>query len=166
MTTCPHCGRNLGHSETARRSSWKPLSRLEAFIKTNQPRMRRVVNLKREIARHFGVKKFADLPHDKYPEALEFVRAKVEYYTVVWGANEILESAVPKFLLPNVPGATYDLAKQLERKLREECGDKYWSEMDPKEAVDAIHKAIGDQNVWEYAYRHLEDSPTLAPSTP
>lgn len=143
MSTCPHCGTQflLG----------SPKSELEIFIKENQPRMG-VVNLKREINSEFGVKKFADLPTEKYPEALDFVKQKVEHLTAFWDAGKVLKVAVPQFL-ESISGAPPELHRELSSKLRDILGDRFWADLTPVEALYVIKREIGETNIWEYCFK-------------
>lgn len=143
MSTCPRCEAQI--------SLGSPKSELETFIKENQPRMG-VVNLKREISREFEVKRFADLPAEKYPEALEFAKKKVEDLTAFWDSAKILGVALPRFL-EGIPGATPRLCSALSAALRNKFGERFWADLTPEEALYTIRKEIGETNIWEYCFK-------------
>ena len=143
MTTCPSCGHKILDLDAK--------TELVVFIKNNQKRMGMFINLKREISSKFKVKKFADLPTQKYPEALEYIRNLVDYYTSCWDANKMMEIAIPKYF-ETIPSQPKELQSKLEQKLRKQFGDKYWAEMEPEQAVEVIKNAVGDTNLWEFAY--------------
>lgn len=142
MPTCPHCGAQflLGSAK----------SELELYIKKNQPRMG-VVNLKRDINREFGVKRFADLPAEKYPEALEFAKQKVDELTAFWDANKVLRVAVPRFL--ESVHASSKLHGELSTALRDRYSDRFWADLTPEEALYIIKKNVGETNIWEYCFK-------------
>lgn len=147
MPTCPNCG----HSFKAKPRLSK--DDIELSIKVLQKQLgSRSISLKREIAKRFGVRKFADVPKEKHAETLEYAAARVEELTACWGANKVLKEAIPKFL-KDISGASSDLGYKLEIRLREQFSDRYWADMDIDQAVEAIREAIGNRNIWEYAYK-------------
>lgn len=152
MHESPSCGRIL-------RDTPKPKS-IEPTLKALQKQLgSKVINLKRDIAAHFGVKRFADLPKEKHSEALEFAKARVEEMTACWAANKVLKEAIPKFLnsLADIQGLSVFF---FENALRRRHGDRYWADMEPEQAVDAIRRAVGGVNIWEYTFRPLNATGT------
>lgn len=146
MPTCPNCGHSftLGSSKTE----------LEIFIKENQPNFR-PFSLKRHICQRFGVKKFADLPQEKYPEALAYIQAEVARLTTIWASNKTLESAV-NAILKQVPDSNWNLESALKRRLREVFSETHWATLTVEQAVEEIKQVIGGQNIWEYAYKPIK----------
>lgn len=149
MPTCPSCGHSfaLGASKTE----------LEIFIKENQPNFK-PFSLKRHICQRFGIKKFADLPQEKYTEALAYVQKEVTRLTTIWASNKTLESAID-VILKEIPDSNRNLRAMLKRRLEEGFGETHWAALTVEQATEKIKQAIGGQNIWEYAYKPVMSTP-------
>ena len=135
MPTCPHCGHKFFTGS------------LEQFIKENQPGHR--LSLKRIASSHFGVKRFADIPEEKHPEALEYL----EQMIAGWKVNDFLPQVGETYVKGHLNGsATTELVNRVSWRLRNNLGDVYWVELGPDRAAEVVEKEIGDCNIWEYAY--------------
>lgn len=143
MPVCPHCGHQF--------LTGSPKSELEMFCRENQKRMGSF-NIKRLISQHFGLKRFADLPAEKYDEALEFAQAKVEYLTTCWAANDQVRAAVSAYLA-QCGTSDVSLARQLEGRVRRVISDKQWASMTGDDAVRLVEEQLSGRNAYEVAYR-------------
>lgn len=147
MPCCPNCGHKFTASTRA--------TDVELQLKMLQRRLNEhslVINLKREICRHFKVKKFADLPLELNPAALMFAEEKTEFYTAIWGARKVLEEAIPIFLTETMGCGNYELSKNIYKSLIAKRRDRYWADLTPEQALEAIREEVGSKNIWEFAY--------------
>lgn len=148
MPTCPYCNRYFvtGNARTE----------LEQFIRENQHRLGRVNSIKRMICHRFGVKKFADLPLEKYEEALEYAKHEVDRLTSLWQANEVLEEALPRALERlKITDVTDELIRKLTDRFRDNFGNNFWASLAVEQATSEIFKVLDQNNVWEYAFKPL-----------
>lgn len=119
---------------------------LEQYILDNR---QICTSLKREVISYFGLKRFSDLPEEKVAEALDQVRWIVDLRR----SGQVLQEVIPQF----IPGQPNELVRQMELKLRLKFSEHYWATKTPEEALEVIKSDVGDQNLWEYAFKPLDD---------
>ena len=135
MPTCPHCSHKFF------------IGTLEQFIKENQTGHR--LSLKRIASSHFGVKRFADIPEELHPKAMEYL----EQVVAGWKVNDFLPQVVETYVKGRLNGsATTELVNRVSWRLRNNLGDVFWADLGPDRAAEVVEKELGERNIWKYAY--------------
>ena len=145
MIICPKCGHRFTRS---------PMAELEKFIKETQPRLGHVWNLKRMASQYVGVRKFADIPHDRYEEVLHHLRSEAERILTARVAMKVLETVVNEYLKSRMSEeGTRELSVRLQNALRKRLGDEHWAALTETDALEEVKRIFETHNIWEYAYR-------------